>query len=237
MHIPRQYVRSLAEFDLPRPDGTTRNPAKVMALIRSLARHTATQAAMTTIRGDILQHEEPESTAAMSTIWDHLEALQRVFAVDELAPWVFSLRSKTQIRMAPTHHLTDPSLAAAALGANQRSLHHDPNTTGLLFESLVVRDLRVYTETLGGSVAHYRDADGLEADAIVSTEQGAWAAVEVKLGSTGIEQATGHLLKLRRKLNGQTDPPAFLAVITATSGAAYTTPQGVHVIPLDCLGP
>jgi predicted AAA+ superfamily ATPase len=235
--IPRQYVRSLAEFDLPRPDGTARNPAKVMALLRSLARHTATQASVATIRGDVVDHAEPAATIAMSTVWDYLDALRRVFAVDDLQPWIFALRSKTLMRKAPTHHLSDPSLAAAALGATSRSLHEDPNTTGLLFESLVVRDLRVYCDALGGSVFHYRDADGLEADAIVTDGQGAWGAVEVKLGSSDVDRAAATLVKLKSKLARETEPPAFLAVVTGTTGVAFTRDDGVHVIPIDCLGP
>jgi predicted AAA+ superfamily ATPase len=141
------------------------------------------------------------------------------------------------MRKAPTHHLSDPSLAAAALGATSRSLSEDPNTTGPLFESLAVRDLRVYTDSWGGLVFHYRDADGLEADAIVTDERGAWGAVEVKPGAAEIDKAAATLLRLRSKLARQTDPPAFLAVITGTSGVGFTRDDGVHVVPIDLLGP
>jgi predicted AAA+ superfamily ATPase len=237
MLIPRQYAQSLAEFDLPRPDGVSRSPAKVMALLRSLARHTSTQAAMRTIHSDIAGSTDGDESVGMSTLRDHLTALRRVFAVDDLPPWVYSLRSKSQLRMAPTHHLADPSLAAAVLGATPQSLHEDPETTGLLFESLVVRDLRVYAEAMGGAVAHYRDNKGLEADAIVTDDEGRWGAVEVKLGAQQSDAAAATLLRLRRKLEGEVNPPAFLAVVTATGGVAHTREDGVHVIPIACLGP
>jgi predicted AAA+ superfamily ATPase len=237
MLIPQQYIQSLAHFDLPRPDSTSRNPGKMMALLHSLARHTSTQAAIKTIHSDIAANAEDGKTAALSTLSDYIAALRRVFAVDDLPPWIYSLRSKSQIRVTPTHRLADPSLAAAALGATPQTLRGDPNTTGLLFESLAIRDLRVYAEARGGDVYHYRDNTNLEADAIVTDTTGRWGAVEVKLGAGQIGQAAATLLRLKRKLAGQVEPPAFLAIVTATTGVAHTRDDSVHVIPIDTLGP
>ncbi|MDR1386732.1 MAG: DUF4143 domain-containing protein [Propionibacteriaceae bacterium] len=234
---PQQYLEALANSDLPQPDRVRRDPDKVRALLRSLARHTSTSANFDTVRADIADQSELDSIPAKSTLWSYLAALRGVFAVDDLPPWVYSLRSKSQLRMAPTRHLADPSLAAAALSATPESLHQDPQTTGLLFESLVVRDLRVYAEAQGGSVAHYRDNKGLEADAIVTSADGRWGAVEVKLGAGQLESAADNLRRLRRKLADEVRQPSFLAVVTATSGLAHTRDDGVHVVPIDCLGP
>jgi predicted AAA+ superfamily ATPase len=147
------------------------------------------------------------------------------------------LRSKTAIRTSDVHHYTDPSIAAAALGASPVDLLNDLETMGLLFESLCIRDLRVYAQTLDGTLYHYRDKSGLECDAIIHLRNGTFALIEVKLGGSQIEAAAEHLKELANKLDiSRMKKPAFLMVLTAGQ-YAYTRSDGVHVVPITCLGP
>jgi predicted AAA+ superfamily ATPase len=166
-----------------------------------------------------------------------MNALERLLVVEDLPAWDPALRSRTRLRSAPTRHFVDPSLAAVALGATAIRLRGDVNTLGFLFESLVVRDLRIYSQPLGADVYHYRDEAGLEADAVVQLRDGAWAAFEVKLGHGSVDAAAASLLKLRAKVDpASSGPPVFLAVITGWGSLAYTRPDGVAVIPIGALG-
>jgi len=235
--IPSQYVAGIAESDISRVDGTRRDPAKVAALLRSLARHVATPAKVATIHADVNAQESHTTEVSLNSVRSYLSALERVFVVDDLPAWRYALRSKTQLRAAPKRHLADPSLAVAALEATPRRLEADPETVGLLFESLCIRDLRIYAQANHGKVFHYRDANGLEADAIVSARDGDWGAVEVKLDWQRTDEAAASLLRLKDKLVGAASAPVFLMILTATGGVAHTRPDGVHVVPLDCLGP
>jgi predicted AAA+ superfamily ATPase len=155
--------------------------------------------------------------------------------IDEQRAWLPSLRSKTRIRSSPKRHFIDPSLAAAALDASPDILIQDPRTAGFLFESLCYRDLSIYARAIKGKVYHYRDEKGLEIDAVIQLKNGDWAAVEVKLGTHEFETAANNLFKLKKKMETQVKPPAFLMILTASGGTAHTRTDGIHVVPLDCL--
>ena len=237
IEVPQQYLVGVAESDLSRVDGVDRDPMKVAAVVRSLARHTATAARVSTIHADVVGQEDKKSAVSLSSVKNYLTALERIFVIDDLPAWRYSIRSKTQLRVSSKRHLADPSLAVAALGANPAVLHRDVKTTGFLFESLCVRDLRVYAQANRATVLHYRDANGLEVAAVMTGPGDNWGAVEVKLGRAGVDAAAVNLLRLRNKLHGVAPEPAFLLVLTATGGVVHTRDDGVHVVPIDCLGP
>ncbi|MDR1355493.1 MAG: DUF4143 domain-containing protein [Propionibacteriaceae bacterium] len=226
------YVDAVTNFDVSRVDEIEKNPARVRALLRSLARNTATQASITTLRADIGSNETDISE---KTIASYLNALTRIHVVEDLPAWSPKLRSRTAIRSAATRHFVDPSIATAALRAAPERLLQDFNTFGLLFESLCIRDLRVYANAIDGDVFHYRDKSGLETDAIVQLRDGSWAAVEVKMGAADIDNAAANLNSLARKVDTEAmNQPAFLMVLTATQ-YAYRRDDGVLVVPIGCL--
>jgi len=234
--LPGQYLRAVAEADITRADGVNRKPHRVMAILRSLARNTGTSASMPVLISDVAALEGSAKTVSVPTMRSYLTALERIFVLEDLPPWRYSLRSKTQLILSAKHHFVDPSLAVAALNASPAALIADPRTTGFLFESLCVRDLRIYAQANQADVFHYRDKKELEADAVVQGMDGAWGAIEVKLDYQQADAAAGTLLRLKGKLVGEMPPPAFLMVLVATGGVAYTREDGVHVVPLDCLG-
>ncbi len=226
------YCESVLDSDINLPEGRRRDRVRMGEILRSLSRHTAASVPNTTIMADI---NASANGSTINTISDYISALKSIYVVEDLNAWNPKLRSKTSIRTSDVRHMSDPAIAAYFLDAGPEDLEADPNTYGLLFESLVIRDLRIYSQKLGGTVHHYRDADGLEADAIVHLDHGRWGAFEVKLGAHAADEAAKNLKKLAGKVDGDiTRPPAFLAVITA-SGYAYTREDGVHVIPLGCL--
>ena len=228
------YCDAIIKTDISTVDGVSRDERKVTSVLKSYARHTATQAAKTTILKDITQNNE---SMHMNTLDSYLEALNRLFVLDDLPAWSPRLRSKATIRSSETRHFVDPAIAAHYLQAFPSDLLYDPKTFGFLFESLVVRDLRVYSQALRGHLSHFRDSSGLEADAIVHLPDGRWAAIEVKLGSRQIDEAAKNLLDLKDKVDTENmRAPSFLMIITATD-YAYTRSDGVHVIPLGCLKP
>ena len=236
--LPRSYLQAVVQSDISRADGVARDPVRVMAVLRSLARNNATFTRLSKIQDDVRAQEDASATVSESTIRAYLNALTSIFVLEDLLPWRFSLRSKTQLLLSPKRHFVDPSLAVAALDADPNSLAADPNTAGLLFESLVVRDLRIYAQANDAAVFHYHDNKGLEADAVVVAPGGRWGAVEVKLGFHEADAAAATLLRLKAKLASEPSltAPSFLAVVTATGGVAHTRDDGVHVIPIDCLG-
>ena len=206
-----------------------RDPENVARVLRSLARNTATEAADQTIARDVAGVDGPIDR---HTVAGYIKALTRVFAVEDLSAWAPALRSRGILRSSETRHFVDPSLAAAALGAGPERLLRDPETLGLLFESLVVRDLRIYAQAIGASVFHYRESTGLEADAVLQRRDGSWAAVEVKLGQKDIEEGAGNLLRVSAHVDtDRHGAPAFLAVITGW-GYAYRREDGVFVVPI-----
>jgi uncharacterized protein len=174
------YVDAVINIDVSRVDGVEKSPARLRALMRSLARNVSSTASITTIHKDIAVDEQ---TISEKTISAYINALRRIFVIEDLPAWNPAMRSKTALRNTPKRHFVDPSIAVAVLRANSESLLSDFNTFGLLFESLCIRDLRVYAQSIDGEVFHYRDKSGLEADAIVHLKDGRWGAVEIKMGA------------------------------------------------------
>lgn len=227
------YVEAIINADVSKVDGVEKNPARVRALLRSLARNISTLATIRTICDDIAMGED--ETLSEKTISQYLNALSRIFVVENLPAWNPALRSKTAIRTSAKRQFTDPSIAAAVMRLTPERLLDDFNYFGFLFEALCDRDLRVYAEANDGEVFHYRDRSGLEADAVVCLHDGRWAAIEVKLGSREIEEAAVHLLELKGKINtAKMKEPSFLMVLTG-SELAYRREDGVFVVPIGCL--
>jgi len=226
------YVEVLVNDDMSRVDGKKRNPDRVRSLLRSISRHTSTPANNATILADLTANDKVVSD---KTITDYTNALKKLFVIEEVPIWNVSIRSKTAIRATPKRHLTDPSIAGVLLGVSKEKLFNDFNTFGLLFESMVVRDLRVYADSLNGKVYYYRDKQGNEVDAIIELHDGRWGVVEVKMGSNEEETAAKNLLKFKKNVNTEKmGEPSFLAIITATQ-VAYQREDDVWVIPLGCL--
>lgn len=228
------YLDETCRVDLGRLDGPRHDPENVARLVRSLARCVATEASASTIGADVAG-ADGQGAINYHTVIDYFKALTRLFVVENLPAWSPALRSRGVLRSSVTRHFVDPSLAAAALGAGPDRLLRDPETLGLLFESLVIRDLRIYGQAIGASVFHYRENTGAEADAILQVRSGQWAAVEVKLGQGDIDKGANSLLRVAA--NVDTDRhgnPAFLAVVTGW-GYAYRRPDGVFVIPVGTL--
>jgi predicted AAA+ superfamily ATPase len=224
------YLEDTCRVDVSRVDGTRRDPAGVRALLGSLARNVACPVTVEVLAADA----GADRVMKTETVRAYLAALERLMITDDVPAWKPGLRSRTRLRGAAIRHLADPSLAAAALNAGADALLADLHLMGLLFESLVVRDLRVYADAVGGRLFHYRDALGLEADAVVELPGGGWAAFEVKLGSSPavVDRAAANLVRLRDRVAGR--PPVALAVITAT-GWALTRPDGVLQIPVGAV--
>jgi predicted AAA+ superfamily ATPase len=226
------YVEAVINIDISKIYDVEKNPARVRALMRSLARNVSTMANMSTIRADMASDED---TISEKTIAQYMNALRRLFVIEDLPAWNPALRSKTAIRTSPKRHFVDPSIAAAVLRASPDKLLSDFNTFGLLFESLCVRDLRIYAQAIDGEVFHYRDANGLEADAIIHLKDGRWGAIEVKTGAKEIEIAAENLKKLKTIVNVQKmQEPSFLMILTATE-LAYKRSDGVYIVPIGCL--
>lgn len=229
------YLANAAEVDIPRLDATFRDPSRIGRFLQALARNTAMEHKLARLVAET--DADSEGPLARTTGADYQRALQRLMILETQPAWAPHLRSRTRLREAARTHFVDPSLAAAALAAGPDRWLADLRAYGFLFESLVVRDLRVYADPLDATVYHYRDASGLEVDAIVQTRAGSWGAFEVKLGATLVDEAAAHLLELAGKVDvARTGVPAVLGVITATP-FGYTRPDGVVVIPIGALGP
>lgn len=228
------YLDEVRRVDINNVDGIRRDPVRVLALMRSLARNVATQAAATVLAADTGGADGPLKD---DTVRSYLSALDRLMIVEDQPAWAPHLRSKHLLRSAPKRHFVDPSLAVAALRASPDRLLKDLNHFGFLFESLVVRDLRVYAQANDAQVLHYRDNKDLEVDAIVEQASGCWAAFEVKLGVGQIDAAAGSLLKFVNRVDtAACGEPAVLGVIAGT-GYGYVRKDGVHVIPIGALAP
>ncbi|MGH7550304.1 MAG: ATP-binding protein [Gemmatimonadota bacterium] len=230
----RDYLEEIRGVDIGRLDQTRRDPDKVGRLLRSLARNIATFAATTTLAADTRGAEGPLD---VDTVRAYLTALERLMILEDQPAWAPHLRSKSRLRQAPKRHFVDPSLAVAALRATPERLLGDLNLFGFLFESLVIRDLRVYAQAADARVLQYRDNTGLEVDAILEAEDGRWAAFEIKLGPRLVDEATENLLTLAERVDTRkSGEPAVLAVIVGT-GYGYMRDDGVAVIPIGALGP
>ena len=231
----REYVESVCRNDISRVDDVQRNAELARRLMRSYSRHQGAQVSVATILADIKSNEASDTTEA--TVASYINALKRIFVIEDMAAWNPNLRSKTAIRSSDTRYFTDPSIAAAALGLGPDDLLDDPNTFGLLFETMAVRDLRVYAEALDGQVYHYRDKNGLECDAIVHLRNGRYGLIEIKLGGDNlIEAGATTLKKLASKIDTEKmKSPSFMMVLTAIGEYAYRRLDGVLVVPIGCL--
>ncbi len=235
MERSKDYLEEICRTDVNRVDGVRRDPNRVSRLLRSLARNVATPVAMTTLAAD--SADGGEDPLDQHTVGEYLSALQRVFVIEDQPPWEPHLRSRSILRRSPKRHFVDPSLAAAALGADPAAQLRDLNLLGFLFESLVVRDLRVYSQAKRGEVSQFRNHRGLEVDAVVEAE-GRWGAFEVKLGGEGpIDEAAASLLRFAGDIDTKrSGEPVVLGVIVA-GGYGFRREDGVQVIPVTSLGP
>lgn len=232
LRMARDYVEAVINYDVSRVDNIEKNPERVRLLLRSLARNVATPATQQTIKDDI---EATDITVSEKTISQYINALRRIFVVEDLPAWLPSLRSKTAIRTSPKRHFVDPSIATAVLRINPEGVLNDFKTFGFLFESLCTRDVRIYSQAIDGDVFHYRDKSGLESDLIIKLRDGRWAAVEVKLGNKQIEEAAKNLLTLKSKIDAEKmGEPSFLMVLTGGQ-YAYRRKDGVWIVPVGCL--
>ena len=231
------YLDATVKSDISRCDGIHRDEARARLLMRSYARLQGTQAAVSVIKADLESHEREKIGA--DTVHSYLNALRRIFVIEDMDAWCPNLRSKAPVRTTPTRYFTDPSIATAALGLGPDDLIEDTTTFGLFFETLAVRDLRVYADALDGAVAHYLDAGGLECDAVVHLRNGRYGLVEIKLGGDElVEKGAKTLNRLAAKIDTtKMRPPAFKMVLTALGSFAYTREDGVFVCPISCLRP
>jgi predicted AAA+ superfamily ATPase len=222
----------LCEVDISRIDETRRDPLKVRQLIRSLARNVSTEASYPTIRKDVWGEQ---SDLSADTIIDYLKALERLMMIENLAAWSTHIRSRARLRLTPKRHLADTGLTCSSLGLSSDKLLLDLEYLGLLFESLVIHDLRIYAETMGAKLYHYRDSNGIEADAIIEFRNGDWGAFEIKLGIGAEDEAAQSLLRLAENIDYSKVPkPRTLTVITG-DGFAHRRADGVRLVPFPAL--
>lgn len=229
------YYDAVVNSDIRQADGVNRDVARVKRLMRSYARHQGTQASLVQISRDMKTNDN--STLEEDTIYSYINALRRIFVVEDMPAWNPNLRSKTAIRSTDTRYFVDPSIATAALGLGPDDLMNDLETFGLLFETLCVRDLRVFAQALDGEVFHYRDKTGLECDAVVHLRNGSYGLIEIKLGGDKlIADGASTLLSLASKIDTtKMKSPSFLLLLTATGSFAYRREDGIYVVPLACL--
>lgn len=233
----RNYVDAVAKNDLSRADGVTRDESRVRRILRSYARLQGTQAGVSVIRKDLESNEMVSFDD--DSIYSYLAALRKIFVVEDLPAWCPNLRGKDAVRTSDTRYFVDPSVAAAALGAGPRDLMNDLPTLGLLFETMAIRDLRVYMEAIDGETRHYRDKTGLECDAVLHRRDGRYALAEIKIGGdTLLEEGARALKTLAGLIATKKMPaPAFSMIVTAVGDFAYRRPDGVLVCPLTALRP
>ncbi|MBP5240836.1 MAG: ATP-binding protein [Bacteroidales bacterium] len=231
----KEYFRAIVQSDVSRVDFVNRDAERAQRLMRSYARHQGAQATIGTIRADMEANEA--TSMSDNTIESYLGALRKIFIIEDMPAWNPNLRSKTAIRTTDTRYFVDPSVATTALGLAPKDLINDLKTFGLVFETLCVRDLRVYADALGGKVYHYRDANGLECDAVVHLPDGSYGLVEIKLGGEKlIGEGVTNLGKLASKLDtSKMKAPAFSMIITAVGQRAYKRTDGIFIVPVGCL--
>lgn len=229
------YFDGVVNSDISRVDGIRRNPERTQRILRSLARNQATQTTVSTICSDIENNDRVADIR--ETVTSYLEALKKIFVLENSPAWNPNLRSKTAIRTSETYYFSDPSIGVAALGLGPEDLINHLKTMGIFFETLCVRDLRVYADALDGSVYHYRDKSGLECDAVIHLRNGKYGLVEIKLGGDdNIESGAKNLKTLAEKIDsGKMNAPSFMMVLTGVTQYAYCRKDGVWVVPIGCL--
>ena len=232
----KQYYKTVVGLDISRVDGVERNEELAKRLMRSYARNQGSQATLGTLLSDLKNNES--DTLTEYTIYSYINALKKIFVIEDSLAWNPNLRSKTAIRTSDTRYFVDPSIATAALGIGPKDLINDLNTFELMFETLAVRDLRVYADAIDGTVYHYRDKNNLECDAVVHLENGSYGLVEIKLGGAQlVREGAATLLELAGKIDTtKMKKPSFLMVLTGIGDYAYKRPDdGVLVVPIGCL--
>ena len=229
------YYDAVVHSDINRADGVEKNPERVKRLMRSLARNQGQQIANTAIAADIAVNDE--STINQETVASYISALKKIFVVEDMPAWNPHLRSKSAIRTSDTRYFVDASIAAAALGIGPNDLINDLNTMGFLFETMCVRDLRVYAEALGGSVYHFRNKAGLECDAVVHLRNGSYGLIEIKLGGEKlIREGVETLTALTESIDtSKMKEPTFRLILTAADQYAYRREDGIFIVPAGCL--
>lgn len=229
------YYDAVVHSDINRADGVQKNAEKVKRLMRSYARNQGAQVPNTVLSRDISANED--TRISEETVASYVDALRKIFVVEDMPAWNPNLRSKTAIRSSDTRYYIDPSIAAAALGIGPNDLINDLNTFGFLFETLCIRDLRIFADSLGGKVYHYRDKDGQECDAVIHLRNGKYGLIEIKLGGEKlIEEGAKSLKAMKEKIDtDKMNAPSFLMVLTGTGDFAYCRKDGVYVVPIGCL--
>lgn len=232
------YYDAVTKEDVTNVDGVKRASERVQRLMRAYARHQGTQASIATLKEDLKNNDT--TTLDEDTISSYLDALRKIFVVEDMPAWNPNLRSKTAIRTTDTRYFVDPSIATAALGLGPTDLINDLNSMGFFFEAMCVRDLRVFAEALNGKVYHYRDKTGLECDAVVHLRNGQYGLIEIKLGGDSlIKEGAETLNTLAEQIDTtRMKSPAFKMILTATGEYAYCRPEdGIYVVPIGCLRP
>ena len=232
------YYDAVTKEDVTNVDGVKRASERVQRLMRAYARHQGTQASIATLKDDLKNNDT--TTLDEDTISSYLDALRKIFVVEDMPAWNPNLRSKTAIRTTDTRYFVDPSIATAALGLGPTDLMNDLNSMGFFFEAMCVRDLRVFAEALNGKVYHYRDKSGLECDAVIHLRNGQYGLIEIKLGGDSlIKEGAKTLNELANQVDTtRMKSPAFKMILTATGEYAYRRPEdGIYVVPIGCLRP
>lgn len=231
----KDYYDAVTKTDISMVDGVSRNPERVKRLMRSYARHQGTPANIETISADMLTNDMVSADA--KTVSSYIDALKKIFVIEDSIAWNPNLRSKTAIRSSDTRYYVDPSIGVAALGLGPNDLIQDLNTMGFLFETLCIRDLRVFADALDGQVYHFRDKYGLECDAVLHLRNGSFGLIVIKLGGDKLVDEGATTLKvLSKKIDtDKMSAPSFLMVLTGTGKYAYRREDGVYVVPIGCL--
>ncbi|MDD4096320.1 MAG: DUF4143 domain-containing protein [Oscillospiraceae bacterium] len=237
--IAKEYLNNICEADITTVDGVARNPVWTEAIVKSYARNLSTLAKKVTIHKDVIANADSMSLATLDS---YINALERLFVIEDIEAWSPAIRSATVIRLGNKRGFVDPSIAVAALGLTPEALQMDLKTFGFIFESLCIRDLKIYSHALGGRISYYHDRYGLEADAVLHLDDGRYALIEIKLGSAEIEEGAQHLLQLKELVKGTIEndrkstlrEPDMLIVITGGE-MAYERSDGIKIIPIGCL--
>lgn len=230
------YYDAVVNSDISRVDDKERNPERAKLLMRSYSRNIGSQAKFEEMRQDILGNDI--DSFSIDTLYDYLKALKKIFVIEDAPAWNPNLRSKTAIRNTDTRYFVDPSIATASMGLGPKDLINDLNTMGLFFENLCIRDLRIYAQTIGGEIYHYRDRSGLECDAVVHLRNGSYGLVEIKLGGDKlIEEGATTLKKFERIIDTtKMKTPSFKMILTGVGNYAFKRPDGILVVPIRSLG-